>query len=218
MGHIPTTDGWSNIKLNSMKTKVLKITTKILKYKIEFVLKQCRTETLFSAFKSTLKQIYTLSGDLVCCMGKPDASVFVCVCSPFLRKVSQGVSVPMVTSLFVWPRKPDQIMLRWNYCCLLLSIVDLLLYIFINQPMHPRQQVWIWIIVCKFLLVVLRMEWKKSWIIHSCSWDGCFSLFLNMLFQRHYHGQTWPWPVLDLSWSQLALALLDLGEASDSSS
>lgn len=28
-GHIPTTDGSSNIKLNSMKTKVLSITTKI---------------------------------------------------------------------------------------------------------------------------------------------------------------------------------------------
>lgn len=39
MDHIPTMDGSSNIKLNSMKTKVLKITTKILKYKIEFMFK-----------------------------------------------------------------------------------------------------------------------------------------------------------------------------------
>jgi len=46
----------------------------------------------------------------------------------------------------------------------------------------------------------------------------CFYTFLNGLPQRHYHCHRWarPWPTVGPSWSQLALALLDVGEASSS--
>lgn len=45
-----------------------------------------------------------------------------------------------------------------------------------------------------------------------------FFPFLNMLRQRHYHCCWWaqPCPAASLSWSQLAFALLDMGEASSS--
>ena len=45
-----------------------------------------------------------------------------------------------------------------------------------------------------------------------------FSPFLNMLSQRHYHRCWWarPWPAAGPSWSRLALALSDMGEASSS--
>jgi len=51
----------------------------------------------------------------------------------------------------------------------------------------------------------------------SCCYPGVFSSpFLTMLSQRHYRCRRWARPRLavGLSWSRLALALLDMGEAS----
>lgn len=53
----------------------------------------------------------------------------------------------------------------------------------------------------------------------SCCCEGFFILFLN-LFPRGAasgHLWAWPWPAASLCWSQLDLALLDVGEASGSS-
>lgn len=46
----------------------------------------------------------------------------------------------------------------------------------------------------------------------SIAW--AFFPFLKMSSQSCYHCHQWPWPAAGLFWSQLALALLDRGEAS----
>ena len=78
-------------------------------------------------------------------------------------------------------------------------------------------------------LLPLLLHWP--WCLQSC-FSHIISLlspaevavvqgffpFLNMLSQRRYHRRWWaqPWPAVGSSWSQLALALSDIGEASSS--
>jgi len=71
--------------------------------------------------------------------------------------------------------------------------------------------------VCRAVLShILTLSPAAKWPFWRCGFF--FFFFLNMLSQRHYHHHCWarPWPAAGPSWSWLALALSNIGEASNS--
>lgn len=111
-----------------------------------------------------------------------------CMCSLFLKKVRQGTSVPMVTLLFIWPWKADQMMLTWNDCYPLLSIVVLLICLLIAIFLSRSS------IFCScHLLCCLSLSFCLTYCIHSHTFMLAYKYMLYIFINRPMHctQQTW---------------------------